>query len=67
MTPKRSIFEEVGEGAQITPEPQGGMIDAPRRGRGPVRRWLAVSFLLVAVMILVGVLTRLGVSLSLSI
>ena len=59
MTPKRSIFEEVGEGAQITPEPQGGMIDAPRRGRGPVRRWLAVIFLLVAVMILVGGLTRL--------
>lgn len=59
MTPKRSIFEEVGAGTRPAPEPQGGMIDAARRGRTPVRRWLAVIFLLVAAMILVGGLTRL--------
>lgn len=59
MTPKRSIFEEVGAGTRPAPEPQGGMIDAARQGRTPVRRWLAVIFLLVAAMILVGGLTRL--------
>jgi cytochrome c oxidase assembly protein subunit 15 len=59
MTPKRSIFEEVGAGDRPAPGPQGGMIDAARRGRTPVRRWLAVIFVLVAAMILVGGLTRL--------
>lgn len=59
MTAKRSIFEEVGTTAKAPPEPQGGMIDAARRGRTPVRRWLSVIYLLVVVMILVGGLTRL--------
>ena len=59
MAEKRSIFEEVAEGAR--PDgPQGGMIDAEKsRGRTPVRRWLVALFLMVAAMILVGGLTRL--------
>ncbi len=59
MTAKRSIFEEVGTGAKTPPGPQGGMIDAARRGRTPVRRWLSAIFLMVAAMILVGGMTRL--------
>ena len=56
---KRSIFEEVG-GRARPPPPQGGMIDAGRRGaRGAVRIWLMVLFALVVVMIAVGGLTRL--------
>ena len=60
MTEKRSIFEEVGDGAQARAKPQGGMIDSGRRGaRGAIRAWLIVLFALVAVMIAVGGLTRL--------
>lgn len=59
MSGKRSIFEDVGAGTKAAPIPQGGMIDAPRRGRTPVRYWLVAIFLLVAAMILVGGLTRL--------
>lgn len=58
---KRSIFEEVGEGATpVTPQ-AGGLID---RGTGGARRairiWLMVLFALVAVMIVIGGLTRLS-------
>ncbi|WP_128253631.1 heme A synthase [Falsirhodobacter deserti] len=58
---KRSIFEEVGEGAS-RPAPQtGGLIDRGTGGaRGAIRIWLIVLFLLVAVMIVVGGLTRLS-------
>ena len=61
MASKRSIFEEVSEGAGPTPpEPQGGMIDAGRKGgRGAIRAWLVALFVLVVVMIIVGGLTRL--------
>ena len=60
MTEKRSIFEEVGDGAQARAKPQGGMIDSGRRGaRGAIRAWLIVLFALVAIMIAVGGLTRL--------
>lgn len=59
MAQKRNIFEEVGEGRPATPAPQGGMIDAGKRGRNPVRRWLQAIFVLVALMIAVGGLTRL--------
>lgn len=60
MAGRRSIFEEVTEGAQGPAAPQGGMIDAGRGGaRGAVRVWLAVLFALVALMIAVGGLTRL--------
>ncbi|WP_417727409.1 heme A synthase [Roseovarius sp.] len=59
MSGKRSIFEEVGQ-AGAKPVPQGGMIDAGRRGaRGAIRLWLMVLFALVVVMIAVGGLTRL--------
>lgn len=60
MAGQRSIFEDVGSQAKAPPPPQGGMIDAGRRGRGPVRIWLCIIFALVAAMILVGGLTRLS-------
>lgn len=60
MSAKRSIFEEVGDESRRREEPRGGMIDRGRRGaRRGVRLWLMALFLLVAVMILVGGLTRL--------
>lgn len=59
MAGKRSIFEEVAEGAQA-PLPQAGLIDRGTGGaRGAIRGWLIVLFLLVAAMIAVGGLTRL--------
>lgn len=59
MAQKRSIFEEVGERA-AQPAPQGGLIDAGRRGaRRGIRLWLMVLFALVVAMIAVGGLTRL--------
>lgn len=61
MSGKRRIFEEVGGAGHVPkPMPQGGMIDAGRRGaRGAIRLWLMVIFVLVVVMIAVGGLTRL--------
>jgi cytochrome c oxidase assembly protein subunit 15 len=60
MAGKRSIFEEVGAGAATPAAPVGGGIDArPRGARRGVRLWLVTLFLLVAVMIAVGGLTRL--------
>ena len=60
MAEKRSIFEEVGEGAAKSTPPAGGMIDRGRRGaRGAVRLWLVLLFVLVVVMVAVGGLTRL--------
>ncbi|NBZ89525.1 COX15/CtaA family protein [Stagnihabitans tardus] len=56
MAAKRSIFEEVGQKVE---GPKAGMISGPKAGRGAVRAWLIVIFLLVAVMIPVGGLTRL--------
>lgn len=56
---KRNIFEEVAEGAAPV-TPQAGGIDRGTGGaRGAIRAWLAVLFLLVAAMIVVGGLTRL--------
>ncbi|MDF1801366.1 heme A synthase [Thalassovita sp.] len=61
MSQKRNIFEEVG--ADVPAErnaPAGGMIDTGKRGaRKGVRAWLMVLFALVAIMIVVGGLTRL--------
>jgi heme a synthase len=58
MAEKRSIFAEVGEAQRAVP--QGGMIAARATGaRGAIRVWLMVLFLLVAVMIAVGGMTRL--------
>ncbi|MFY9241331.1 MAG: heme A synthase [Roseovarius sp.] len=62
MSKKRSIFEEVGTAAPepAIATPQGGMIDAGKRGaRSAIRVWLIVLFALVLVMITVGGLTRL--------
>ncbi|MGK7754982.1 MULTISPECIES: heme A synthase [unclassified Roseovarius] len=60
MSEKRSIFQEVSDTDTPRQTPQGGMIDAGRRGaRGAVRLWLMLLFALVVVMIAVGGLTRL--------
>ena len=58
---KRSIFEEVGEGAAPRePAPGDGLIDGGRRGaRRGIRAWLMILFALVVTMIAVGGLTRL--------
>ncbi len=58
MATKRSIFEDVG--AEQAVVPQGSLIDGRGKGaRRGIRAWLAVIFLLVAAMIVVGGLTRL--------
>jgi len=60
MAGKRSIFEEVGQGAASAPQPMGGMIAAKAQGaRRGIRLWLVALFLLVATMIAVGGMTRL--------
>lgn len=60
MAKNRKLFEEVGAGAAAPQAPQGGMIDAPRRGaRRAIRLWLVALFALVLAMIVVGGLTRL--------
>ena len=60
MSQKRSIFEEVGSEKTEMPKPSGGMIDRAVSGaRGGVRIWLLVIFALVALMIVIGGLTRL--------
>jgi cytochrome c oxidase assembly protein subunit 15 len=59
MARNRSIFEEVGDRA-AAPVPRGGLIDrGAGRGRGAIRAWLVVLFLLVAAMIAIGGATRL--------
>lgn len=60
MSQKRSIFEEVGAEKTDAPKPAGGMIDKAHKGaRSAIRAWLMVIFALVALMIVVGGLTRL--------
>ena len=60
MAEKRKLFEEVSADTTRPAAPQGGMIDAARKGaRGAIRVWLMVLFALVVVMIAVGGLTRL--------
>lgn len=60
MAGKRSIFEEVGPGGTAPMVPVGGLIDGRGKGaRRGIRAWLVVLFLLVAVMIMVGGMTRL--------
>ncbi len=60
MAGKRSIFEEVGAAGTGPAVSAGGMISAPSQGaRGAIRIWMMVIFVLVAVMIAVGGLTRL--------
>lgn len=61
MSPKRSIFEDVGaDTPKPKPTPATGLIDrGADRGRLATRGWLALMGLLVVAMILVGGLTRL--------
>jgi heme a synthase len=60
MATKRSIFEEVGAGQAAPVAPVAGGVDArPKGARRGIRLWLVALFLLVAVMIVVGGLTRL--------
>lgn len=61
MSKKRSIFEEVGsDHIPATEMPKTGVIDAaPKGARGGIRIWLWIIFGLVALMVLVGGLTRL--------
>jgi len=60
MAGKRSIFEEVGAGGGSQAVPVRGLIDGRSRGaRRGIRAWLVGLFLLVAVMIAVGGMTRL--------
>ncbi len=60
MSGKRSIFEEVGEGAAAQPAVQPGLIDKGRGGaRRAIRVWLMALFALVVAIIVVGGMTRL--------
>lgn len=61
MSSKRSIFEEVSEAQRAeVRKPNSGLIDAGRsRWRKPARLWMMILWAMVAVMILVGGLTRL--------
>ncbi|MBD3677961.1 MAG: COX15/CtaA family protein [Rhodobacteraceae bacterium] len=60
MSQKRSIFEEVEEGAATRPEPKAGLVEKSRSGaRKAIRAWLMVLFAMVVLMIAVGGLTRL--------
>ena len=56
MAEKRKLFEEVGAAVVA---PVGGLIDGNKGARRGIRAWLVGIFLLVAVMIVVGGLTRL--------
>ncbi|MFM2366749.1 MAG: hypothetical protein RIR95_1357, partial [Pseudomonadota bacterium] len=60
MAVKRSIFEDVQSGVVTQASPVTGAIDArPQGARGAIKLWLVLIFMLVAVMIAVGGLTRL--------
>lgn len=60
MADKRSIFEDVTETTTPTPAPAGGLIDNARQGsRKSIRIWLHILLGLVALMIILGGLTRL--------
>ncbi|MBW7921793.1 MAG: COX15/CtaA family protein [Rubellimicrobium sp.] len=54
----RMVFEEVASGARIETRP-GGIDHGRRESRGAIRAWLWLLFVLVALMIAVGGLTRL--------
>jgi len=60
MSKKRSVFEEVSKDTPQQNTPKGGLIDQGRSGaRLGVSIWLMVLFAMVALMIVVGGLTRL--------
>ena len=58
---KRPVFEDVSAKMKAEPvAPKGGMIDrGGQGGRGAIRIWLAILFVMVVAMIMVGGLTRL--------
>ena len=58
MSEKRKLFEDVAATAAPV-APQGGLIDGRKGARRGIRVWLVAIFLLVAMMIAVGGLTRL--------
>ena len=58
MAEKRKLFEDVAATAAPV-APQGGLIDGRKGARRGIRVWLVAIFLLVAMMIAVGGLTRL--------
>ena len=57
---RRPVFEEVSETRPSeTVAPQAGLIDrGGQGGRGQIRVWLAILFVMVMAMIVVGGLTR---------
>ncbi len=60
MSAKRTIFEDVGDAARTQRAPTPGLIDATAlRNARAIRRWLFVLAGLVALMVVVGGLTRL--------
>ena len=60
MSQKRSIFEDVSSDTPMQTAPKGGLIDKGRGGaRGAIAAWLMLLFAMVALMIVVGGLTRL--------
>ena len=60
MSRKRSIFEEVDEGAERVAVPAGGAIDGARKdARGAIRLWLSALGVLVVLIVVVGGMTRL--------
>lgn len=60
MAKTRSIFEDVSNDTPKQDTPKGGLIDGGRNGsRKGIARWLMVLFAMVAVIIVVGGLTRL--------
>jgi heme a synthase len=59
MVEKRKLFEEVGTGKSGPVPVNAGLIDGRKGARRGIRLWLAGLFMLVAVMIVVGGLTRL--------
>ena len=60
MSNTRSIFEEVSTEKPSGDAPKGGLIDAGRNDwRGGVALWMKILFVLVALMVIIGGLTRL--------
>lgn len=59
MTQKRSIFEEVGSSGPTRTTAAGAIERGRKEGRGAIRVWLIILFVLVYAMIVVGGLTRL--------
>ena len=60
MSRKRNIFEEVGEGAERSAARAGGVIDGARKdARRAIRLWLSALGVLVALIVVVGGMTRL--------